>query len=95
MSYSLFPDVFSNSYSALIGFVARRTDTWLRRAKRETRPSSRDKAAARAYLYTVADHIAIDPLRRAGRTAERCDASGDTGRARHRGRHALRGGRGR
>lgn len=88
MSHSLYPDVFSNSYSALIGFVARRTgnrqtaqdlvhDTWLRLAEREARPREESQAASRAYLYTVADHIAIDHLRRAGRTSERFDASGD------------------
>lgn len=80
MSHSLLPDVFSDSYSALIGFVARRTgnrqtaqdlvhDTWLRLAEREQRGEPQDQAASRCYLYTVADHLAIDHLRREALTA--------------------------
>jgi len=88
MSHSLLPDVFSDSYAALIGFVARRTgnrqmaqdlvhDTWLRLAEREQRAETPGQAATRSYLYTVADHIAIDHLRHARRSAERFDGSGN------------------
>lgn len=88
MSQSLISDVFCDSYSALIGFVARRTgnrqtaqdlvhDAWLRLAECAPRGDQGSQAAARAYLYAVADNLAIDHLRRAGRTAERFDAGGN------------------
>ncbi|MEG1768241.1 MAG: sigma-70 family RNA polymerase sigma factor [Comamonas sp.] len=88
MSHPLISDVFCDSYSALIGFVARRTgnrqtaqdlvhDAWLRLAERGPRGDETCQGATRAYLYTVADNLAIDHLRRAGRTAERFDGSGN------------------
>ncbi|WP_159917457.1 sigma-70 family RNA polymerase sigma factor [Pantoea sp. 18069] len=88
MSHSLISDVFCDSYYALIGFVARRTgnrqtaqdlvhDAWLRLAERERRGDEGSETASRAYLYTVADNLAIDHLRRAGRTAERFEGSGN------------------
>jgi RNA polymerase sigma factor (sigma-70 family) len=88
MSHPLISDVFCDSYSALIGFVARRTgnrqaaqdlvhDAWLRLAERGPRGDETSQGATRAYLYTVADNLAIDHLRRAGRTAERFDGSGN------------------
>ncbi|MEG0222157.1 MAG: sigma-70 family RNA polymerase sigma factor [Comamonas sp.] len=88
MSHSLISDVFCDSYSALIGFVARRTgnrqtaqdlvhDAWLRLAERGPSADESHQGVTRAYLYAVADNLAIDHLRRAGRTAERFDASGN------------------
>ncbi|CAN5502347.1 hypothetical protein BH10PSE18_BH10PSE18_35380 [soil metagenome] len=72
---------FQESYTDVVRFIARRTgsaqdarelahDTWIRLAER----GADDEApppAARAYVYTVAENIAIDHLRRRQRGAER------------------------
>jgi RNA polymerase sigma factor (sigma-70 family) len=61
-------------------------DAWIRLAERQRSEgrcheapsgerSSPQNLAPRAYLYTVADHIAIDHLRRGQRTAQRFDSS--------------------
>ncbi|SFO51108.1 FecR family protein [Variovorax sp. PDC80] len=76
---------FQDSYQELVRFIARRTgsthdarelahDTWVRLAERaetrETEPAPHE-GAARAYVYAVAENIAIDHLRRRQRSAER------------------------
>ncbi|RYF56843.1 MAG: sigma-70 family RNA polymerase sigma factor, partial [Comamonadaceae bacterium] len=80
--------VFHDSYHDLVRFVARRTDrqtardlvhdAWLRLAERQSQDSApavgaEGEKAQRAYLYAVAENIAIDHLRRSQRTAERFD----------------------
>jgi len=78
-------EAFRDSYRELIAFVARRTgsrqsaqdivhDAWLRVV--EAGPAAQTShPAPRAYLYTVAEHLVVDHLRRAARTSERFDAS--------------------
>jgi RNA polymerase sigma factor (sigma-70 family) len=78
---------FQDSYQELVRFIARRTgsphearelahDTWVRLAERaQMRDTAADpappEAAAHAYVYTVAENLAIDHLRRRQRSAER------------------------
>lgn len=78
---------FHESYPALVRFIARRTgspqdarelahDAWIRVAERATLEDGPPAAlAARAYVYTVAENIAIDHLRRRQRGAERFAAT--------------------
>ena len=78
-------EAFRDSYRELIAFVARRTgsrqsaqdivhDAWLRVV--EAGPMAQSQhPAPRAYLYTVAEHLVIDHLRRAARSSERFDSS--------------------
>ncbi|PZQ74492.1 MAG: iron dicitrate transport regulator FecR [Variovorax paradoxus] len=72
--------VFEESYPHLVRFIARRTgsrqdahdlahDVWLRLADR---PAQQEQVLhARAYIWTVADNLVFDHLRRHQRTAER------------------------
>ncbi|MBB4221381.1 sigma-70 family RNA polymerase sigma factor [Variovorax guangxiensis] len=77
---------FQDSYQDLVRFIARRTgsthdarelahDTWLRLAERAESPQhggeTPPEPAARAYVYEVAENIAIDHLRRRRRGMER------------------------
>ena len=78
-------EAFREGYRELIAFVARRTgsrqsaqdivhDAWLRVV--EAGPMAQSQhPAPRAYLYTVAEHLVIDHLRRAARTSERFDSA--------------------
>jgi RNA polymerase sigma factor (sigma-70 family) len=78
-------EAFRDSYRELIAFVARRTgsrqsaqdivhDAWLRVV--EAGPAAQTShPAPRAYLYTVAEHLVVDHLRRAARTTERFDSA--------------------
>lgn len=70
---------FQDSYQDVVRFIARRTgsaqdarelahDTWIRLAERD---AAEGAPAARAYVYTVAENMAIDHLRRRQRGAER------------------------
>lgn len=84
---TLLLDTFADNYHDLIRFVARRTrdrqiarelvhEAWLRMAERRANGADPGRAdTSRAYLYKVAEHLAIDHLRRARRTQERFDAS--------------------
>lgn len=93
---------FQDSYQELVRFIARRTgsphdarelahDAWIRLAERaQTRDGAVDpappEAAARAYVYTVAENLAVDHLRRRQRSAERfsqAPADLDTGLGGH------------
>ncbi|MEH3086195.1 MAG: sigma-70 family RNA polymerase sigma factor [Xylophilus ampelinus] len=82
--------VFQDCYADLVRFVARRTgdrqvardlvhDAWLRLAE-QPQPGAAPLAAApaRAYVYTVAENLVFDYLRRGRRTACRFE-SGDAG----------------
>lgn len=75
---------FGESYQNLVRFIARRTgnaqearelahDAWIRLAEREAdgTAASTPAPAARAYIYTVAENIAIDHVRRRRRSTER------------------------
>lgn len=74
---------FQESYPEVVRFIARRTgsaqdarelahDTWIRLAERGAAGDEAPPApAARAYVYTVAENIAIDHLRRRQRGHER------------------------
>lgn len=77
---------FQESYQDLVRFIARRTgntqdarelahDTWLRLAERADGADAQATPAARAYVYAVAENIAIDHLRRRQRGAERFAAT--------------------
>ncbi|MGJ7541360.1 sigma-70 family RNA polymerase sigma factor [Variovorax sp. LT1R16] len=99
---------FQDSYQELVRFIARRTgsthdarelahDTWLRLAERAQNPQLGEEAppepAARAYVYTVAENIAIDHLRRRQRGLERFAAAShddaDESTAREHGTHDV------
>lgn len=99
---------FQDSYQDLVRFIARRTgsthdarelahDTWLRLAERtESEPGERPppEPAARAYVYTVAENIAIDHLRRRQRGMERFasasqDADAEAGAAHDHSTHDI------
>lgn len=77
---------FQESYQDLVRFIARRTgntqdarelahDAWLRLAERADGVCAEAPPAARAYVYAVAENIAIDHLRRRQRGAERFAAT--------------------
>jgi RNA polymerase sigma factor (sigma-70 family) len=77
---------FQESYQDLVRFIARRTgnpqdarelahDAWLRLAERADGTGAEAAPAARAYVYAVAENIAIDHLRRRQRGAERFAAT--------------------
>lgn len=77
---------FQESYQDLVRFIARRTgnaqdarelahDAWLRLAERTGSPGTDAPPVARAYVYAVAENIAIDHLRRRQRGAERFAAT--------------------
>lgn len=99
---------FQDSYQELVRFIARRTgsthdarelahDTWLRLAERAESPPHGEEVpsepAARAYVYTVAENIAIDHLRRRQRGMARFAAAphadSDEGTAREHGTHDV------
>lgn len=77
---------FQDCYQDLVRFLARRTgnaqdarelahDAWVRLAERTDGPQADAPPAARAYVYAVAENIAIDHLRRRQRGAERFAAT--------------------
>ncbi|MDZ7855904.1 sigma-70 family RNA polymerase sigma factor [Sphaerotilus sp.] len=76
---------FPALYRELVRFIARRTgnddeardlahDTWLRLAEHERAPGATAPGNTRAYLFTVAHHLALDHLRR--NRLQRGEASG-------------------
>lgn len=85
---------FPEHYHALVAFVARRVgsrqtaqdlvhDAWLRLAEHAAPAPRPAEPAPRAYLYTMAERLAIDHLRHRQRTADRFEPGAtDEGQAR-------------